>query len=121
MVPRIKQYRALYTCLSTRAIYTKVDHSLNTDSFIICFRRFIGQKENVGFIKFNKRSNYIGLELQKISFMHFQKWIIQGSVSIWKNMVGNKSIGKETLHLQVTWGDFGNGKFGVLKQPSVPC
>ena len=37
----LKRYGAFSTCLSTRAIHIEVTFSLNTDSFIMCLRRFI--------------------------------------------------------------------------------
>ena len=38
----LTRYGALFPCLSSRAINIETVASLNTDSFILCFRRFIG-------------------------------------------------------------------------------
>ena len=48
----IKQYGALYTCLSSRVIYTEVTYSLSTNSFIMCLRRFINQRGNICLIRY---------------------------------------------------------------------
>ncbi|XP_068758151.1 uncharacterized protein [Montipora capricornis] len=40
----VKRYGVLFTCLSIRAIHIEVVHSLDTDSFINAFRRFIARR-----------------------------------------------------------------------------
>ncbi|XP_074657307.1 uncharacterized protein LOC141910513 [Tubulanus polymorphus] len=39
-----KRYGLLVTCLSTRAVHIEVSHSLDTDSFLMSFRRFIARR-----------------------------------------------------------------------------
>ena len=56
----IKWYGTLYTCLSSRATHIEVSYSLNTDSFIVCLRRFIGRRGNVCLIRSDNGSNFIG-------------------------------------------------------------
>ena len=55
----LKQYRALYTCLSGRTIQIEVTYSLNTDS-LMCLRRFIGQRGNLRLLRSDNGSNFTG-------------------------------------------------------------
>ena len=52
--------------LACRAIQIEVTYSLNTDSFIMCLRRFIGQRRNVRLIGSNKEWNFIGASAELI-------------------------------------------------------
>ena len=61
----LKQYGALCTCLSSRAIHIEVTFSLNTDSFILCLRRFIGRRENVHLIRSDMAMDQTLLGLQQ--------------------------------------------------------
>ena len=56
----LKQYGAFYICLSSRAIHIEVTYSLNTDSFIMFLRRFIGQRGIVCLIRSDNGSNFTG-------------------------------------------------------------
>ena len=55
----LKQYGALYTCLSGRTIQIEVTYSLNTDS-LMCLRRFIGQRGNLRLLRSDNGSNFTG-------------------------------------------------------------
>ena len=57
---KIKRYGALFTWLSSRAIHLEVAHSLSTDSFLMCLRRFLGRRGNVRLIRSDNGSNFIG-------------------------------------------------------------
>ena len=63
----MKRYGTLFTCLSSRAVHIDKSNSLSTDSFILCLRRFIGQRGNVKHIRSDNGSNFVGAsaELQK--------------------------------------------------------
>ena len=47
----------------------------------------------------NNESNFTGASAELINAL--QEMIIQESVDIWMNMMGNGPAGKETLHLQI--------------------
>ena len=56
----LKRYEALFTCLSSRAIHIETVASLNTDSFILCLRRFIGHRRNIRPLRSDNGSNFVG-------------------------------------------------------------
>ena len=56
----LKRYGALFTCLSSRAIHIETVASLNTDSFILCLRRFIGHRGNIRPLRSDNGSNFVG-------------------------------------------------------------
>ena len=58
----LKRYGAMFTCLASRAIHIEVARSMDTDSFIMCLRRFIGRRGNVRMIRSDNGSNFIGAE-----------------------------------------------------------
>ena len=57
----------MFTCLCSRAIHIEVAHSLDTDSFLLKFWRFIGKRGNIWQMRFDDGSNFVGAvkELQK--------------------------------------------------------
>ena len=56
----LKRYGALFIYLSSRAIHIETVASLNTDSFILCLRRFIGFRGNIRVLISGNDSNYVG-------------------------------------------------------------
>ena len=58
----LKCYGAIFRCLASRAIHLEVVNSMNTDSFIMCLRRFIGRCGNVRMLRSDNGSNFIGGE-----------------------------------------------------------
>ena len=65
----LKRYRTLFTCLSSQTIHIEAANSLSTYCFLMCLRRFIGQRENVRLIRSDNGTNFVGAsaELTKIS------------------------------------------------------
>ena len=56
----LKRYGALFTCLSSTAIHIKTVTSLNTDSFILCLRRFISRRGNIRLLRSDNGSSFVG-------------------------------------------------------------
>ena len=61
-----KRYGALFTCLSSRAVYVEVSHDMTTDSFIMCLRRFFGRWGHVWMIRTDNGTNFIGASVELI-------------------------------------------------------
>ena len=60
----MKRYRALFTCIASRAVHIEVADSLETDSFINAVRRFICRRGSVREIRCNRGTNFIGAEAE---------------------------------------------------------
>ncbi|KAI2647244.1 putative ABC transporter ATP-binding protein YnjD [Labeo rohita] len=58
----IKRYGLIFTCLAIRAIHLEVLSSLDTDSFINGFRRFIARRGQVLEIRSDNGTNFVGAE-----------------------------------------------------------
>ena len=58
----LKCYGANLTCLASWAIHLEVVNLMDTDSFILCLRRFIGCHGNVRMLRCDNGSNFIGVE-----------------------------------------------------------
>ena len=71
----LKQYGALFTCLSSRAIHIEAPNSLSTDCFIMYLQRFIDQRGNVIFIRSDNGTSFVGVsaELTKAFTLNHQK------------------------------------------------
>ena len=63
----LRRYGALFTCLSSRVIHIETVASINTDSFILCLRRFIGRRGNIRFLRSDNSINFVG------AFSEFKK------------------------------------------------
>lgn len=59
---QVKRYGALFTCLTTRAIHIEVAHSLNTDTFINCMRRFIARRGAPQEMRSDNGTNFVSGE-----------------------------------------------------------
>ena len=57
-----KRYILLVTCLATRAIHLEVAHGLDTDSFLMALRRFIGRRGRPRCIYSDNGTNLVGGE-----------------------------------------------------------
>ena len=62
----LKRYGALCTCLASRAIHIEMIKSMDTDSFILALRRFIGRRGNIRKIRCD---NFVGAERERASRM----------------------------------------------------
>ena len=58
----LKRYGVLFTCLSMRAIHLEIASTLETDSFIMTLRRFIGRRGAVREIRCDNGTNFEGAE-----------------------------------------------------------
>ena len=55
-----KRYGAMFTYLCSRAIYIETTNSMTTDSFIQALMRLISRRGNIGIIRSDNGSNFIG-------------------------------------------------------------
>ncbi|XP_068738016.1 uncharacterized protein [Montipora capricornis] len=54
-----KRYGVIFTCLTVRAIHIEVVHSLDTDSFVNCMRRFIARRGQPEQIRSDNGGNFV--------------------------------------------------------------
>lgn len=55
----VKRYSVIFTCLSVRAIHIEAVHSLDTDSFIGAFRRFIARRGQPLLMRSDNGGNFV--------------------------------------------------------------
>ena len=58
----VKRYKAMFTCMASRAIHIEVTFNLDTDSFILALRRLVARRGNVRSVYSDNGSNFIGAE-----------------------------------------------------------
>ena len=61
-----KSYGALFVCLSSRAVHIEVIHSMTTDSFVKCLRRFIGRSRYVRMTRTDNGTNFVNASAELI-------------------------------------------------------
>ena len=79
----LKRYGVMFTCLCSRAIHIEVAQSLETDSFILSLRRFIGRRGNICLMSSDHGTNFVGAIKKKPS----KRWIIIKYHSIYKDWI----------------------------------
>ncbi|KFD54677.1 hypothetical protein M513_04377 [Trichuris suis] len=57
-----KRYGCLFTCMSTRAVHLEISFSLNTDSFLMAFRRFVDRRGTPAVAYSDNRTNFVAAE-----------------------------------------------------------
>ena len=56
----IKRYGVLFTCLASRAIHLEVSHTMETDSFLNAYRRFVSRRGPVKELRCDRGTNFCG-------------------------------------------------------------
>ena len=57
-----KRYICVFTCFSTRSVHLEVVHSLDANSFLQAFARFVGRRSPPTEVWSDNGSNFIGVE-----------------------------------------------------------
>ena len=58
----LKRYGVVFTCLGCRAVHLETTTSLDTDSFILSLRRFLGRRGPVRSIRSDNGGNFVGCD-----------------------------------------------------------
>ena len=56
----LKRYDVLFTCLASRAVHLETASTLETDSFINTFRRFLCRRGPVRLLRCDRGTNFVG-------------------------------------------------------------
>ena len=56
----LKRYGVLFTCMTSRAVHLETANSMNADSFINAYRRFIGRRGPVLQLRSDQGTNFVG-------------------------------------------------------------
>ena len=95
----MKRYRALFTCLASRAVHIEVADSLETDSFINALRRFICRRGSVREIRCDRGTNFIGAEaelkkaIEKMDDQEIKAELLKESIDWIKNPASASNFG----------------------------
>ena len=81
-----KRYGELFTYLSSRAFHIEATHSMTTDSFIMCLRRFIGRRGYVRMIRTDNASAELIESFQEMDQVKIGEFLQQngGEWICWK-------------------------------------
>lgn len=58
----VKRYGVLFTCLTTRAVHIEIAHTLDTDSCLNAFRRFVCRRGQVAIMRSDNGTNLVATE-----------------------------------------------------------
>ena len=84
----VKRYACLFTCLTTRAVHVEIAHSLDTESFLAAFSRFVSRRGRPSKVFSDNGTNFTSAEKE-----------LRGLVSSWNQ----SSIHGTLLQKNVEW------------------
>ena len=82
-----KRYGCVYSCLTMRAVHIEMAYDMTSDSFINCFRRFMGRRGKPKQIFSDNGSNFIGAErilrtaLQELNHSQLESYFLQNEIT----------------------------------------